>query len=74
MSEFQSVIQLSAFNGSNGFRLDGGGISVSSAGDINGDGFADLIIGTLFANGRAGVSYVVFGLGGPFNSSLNVAM
>ncbi|MDG1210746.1 MAG: integrin alpha, partial [Paracoccaceae bacterium] len=51
MSVFQPVISLGDLDGSNGFRIDGAvkldrsGNSVSSAGDINGDGFADLIIG-----------------------------
>jgi hypothetical protein len=46
---------------------DGSGISLSGAGDVNGDGIDDLIIGAVGAdpNGRAGAgaSYVV--LGGP---------
>ena len=46
-----------------GFRIDGAeagdrsGFSVAGAGDVNGDGLADLIVG-------AGTSYVVFGKGG----------
>ena len=57
--------------GSGGFRIDGSGdyvysgISVSGAGDINGDGLADLIVGSPNAdpggNASAGESYVVFG-------------
>lgn len=47
---FNPELSLSTLNGSNGFRIDGepssfAGSSVSSAGDINGDGINDLIIG-----------------------------
>ena len=57
--------------GSGGFRIDGidagdyAGRAVSGAGDVNGDGLADLIVGAFGADpngdGRAGESYVVFG-------------
>ena len=43
---------------------DQSGYSVSSAGDVNGDGFADLIVGALYddPNGASsGASFVVFG-------------
>ncbi len=40
---------------------DADGFSVSTAGDINGDGLSDLIIGSYAANADAGRSYVVFG-------------
>ena len=49
-------------NGAN--RLDRSGSSVSGAGDVNGDGLDDIIIGAHLAdpNGdRSGASYVVFG-------------
>jgi hypothetical protein len=78
---------LSQLNGSNGFVINGialndqSGISVSGPGDINGDGFADLLIGArgaaLNGSSSVGASYVVFGgqtvgAGGIFNlSSLN---
>ena len=57
---------LSGLDGTNGFfltneRFSAAGSSVSSAGDINGDGVDDLIIGALSANSGSGASYVVFG-------------
>ena len=40
---------------------DQSGISVSGAGDVNGDGLDDIIVGTSGANSSSGASYVVFG-------------
>jgi hypothetical protein len=44
---------------------DRSGYSVSSAGDVNGDGLDDLIVGATYADpsgkSNAGKSYVVFG-------------
>ena len=67
----------------NGFRLDGidaydySGVSVAGAGDVNGDGIDDLIIGAPDADpgGRyaAGESYVVFGSAAGFAASLDLA-
>ena len=65
------VLDLSMLNGTNGFILTGidgadqSGRSVSSAGDVNGDGYDDLIIGVPFAapngNIRAGETYILYG-------------
>jgi len=85
-SGFAATLALSSLNGANGFRLDGiteydsTGQSVSSAGDINGDGINDLVIGapksdttsTGYAY-NAGVSYVVFGSTAGFNATLSLS-
>lgn len=80
-NEFVSPVQLSKLDGTNGFIIDGvaandfSGSSVSSAGDINGDGNDDFIIGapgsivSLFP----GHSYVVFGRATGFSSLLQLA-
>jgi hypothetical protein len=59
-----AAVDLAAL-GSGGFRInsyyDQAGASVSSAGDVNGDGLADLLIGAPAADGGYGCSYVVYG-------------
>ncbi|MEO1211656.1 MAG: Calx-beta domain-containing protein, partial [Cyanobacteria bacterium J06638_20] len=80
---FGASLNLSALNGRNGFAINGvaeldrSGYSVSSAGDINGDGIDDLIIGAYAAdpdgNSYAGTSYVVFGRRTDFGASFNLS-
>jgi Ca2+-binding RTX toxin-like protein len=85
-SGFAAEIDLAAVAaGNGGFVIHGqdahdhSGISVSSAGDINGDGFDDLIIGARFAagpgntRGYAGDTYVVFGKASGFAAEIDLA-
>ncbi|ELS03057.1 putative calcium-binding protein,FG-GAP repeat protein [Xenococcus sp. PCC 7305] len=64
---FPASINLADLDGNNGFVINGvdagdrSGSSVSNAGDVNGDGIDDLIIGAPSAKDEAGVSYLVFG-------------
>ncbi len=69
--ELASLLPAAGGDGSAGFVLEGidaddySGCSVSAAGDVNGDGIDDLIIGAVGADpdgqSDAGESYVVFG-------------
>jgi len=55
-------IGFSGINGTNGFTITGAGTEVSGAGDLNGDGVGDLLIGEPNGgNNQAGVSYVIYG-------------
>ncbi len=66
-SAFSASLNLSNLNPSKGFAINGingtdsSGISVSGAGDINGDKIGDLIVGAPGASLGTGQSYVVFG-------------
>jgi Ca2+-binding RTX toxin-like protein len=70
-------LDLSSLDGSNGFRIGGAnssarlGFSVSSAGDFNGDGFDDLLVGSPIS--PSGAVYLVFGKAGGFAADLSVA-
>jgi hypothetical protein len=79
---FPATLALSSLTGANGFQLSGeaandySGYSVSSAGDVNGDGFDDMLIGAHGAdpNGpQSGAAYVVFGKAGGFGATLNLS-
>ncbi len=65
--QFPAVLPLASLNGQNGFKIDGenfgdsSGVSVSAAGDVNGDGYFDFLIGAMGHNGNTGRSYVIFG-------------
>ena len=83
MPTLPPVINLADLDGSNGFVINGidaadqSGISVSAAGDVNGDGIDDFIIGANLAdpngNSNTGESYVVFGSDTGFGASLELS-
>ncbi|MBR8828957.1 MAG: FG-GAP repeat protein [Gomphosphaeria aponina SAG 52.96 = DSM 107014] len=89
--EFPAEVELDELDGSDGFiinganNLDNSGRAVSSAGDINGDGFDDVIVGAPYANrtgyygyygyyyyGAKGASYIVFGSDGSFPAEVEL--
>ncbi|MGJ8662218.1 MAG: hypothetical protein ACSHWU_01150 [Marinicella sp.] len=81
-AQFKAELNLADLNGDNGFVINGvaeddrSGYSVSSAGDVNGDGIDDVIIGAYRAgsdgNNLAGSSYVVFGSDSGLPNPLNL--
>lgn len=73
-----SNLELLSLNGTNGFKINGGsggscGCSVSSAGDINSDGYSDLIIGADSRYNYRGGGYVVFGKSSGWNSYIDLS-
>ena len=69
-TDAQSIDLISLANGDGGFTLDGengedySGFAVAGAGDVDGDGFADVMTGAFGSDAKgdgAGRSYVVFG-------------
>jgi Ca2+-binding RTX toxin-like protein len=73
-----SVLNLSTIaSGVGGFVINGqlagdqSGISVSSAGDVNGDGYDDVIVSSYITGNFTGRSYVVFGKAGTTEVNLS---
>lgn len=75
---FPNIFDLATLDGTNGFAIDGIeandsiAIRLSKAGDINNDGFADLIVGAPFQD-LLGGAYLIFGGADRFDPVLNVA-
>ncbi len=71
-SGFSPTIDLGSLNGTNGFKISNDSItngmlgsSVAGAGDVNGDGFDDVVVGVpkanINGNSNCGISYIIFG-------------
>lgn len=81
-SSIGSTFDVSTLDGADGFRLDGSsadgnsGSAVSTAGDFNGDGFDDLIVGSKAAAGGglsgSGEAHIVFGKSSGFASTIDL--
>ena len=78
-SGWPASFNLATLNGANGFAIPGIaangylGISVSTAGDINGDGKADLVLGAYGVSSDTGEAYVIFGQASGWPASFNLA-
>ena len=82
-SGFSSTLSVLNLDGNNGFKIEGIGQdyrtaeSISNAGDINADGFDDIIIGTAVIDAynleSPGAAYVVFGSDEGFNANINLS-
>lgn len=72
---FNRFVEVSSFDGLNGFSFNSPTTAVSSAGDVNGDGIVDILIGNAnaSANGLLGVgaTYVIYGQLGRFPAALD---
>ncbi|MBI4357498.1 MAG: FG-GAP repeat protein, partial [Gammaproteobacteria bacterium] len=80
-SAYTHPFDISTLNGTNGFTVNGASgsdvLGKVSSGDINGDGFGDLIVGAdgrdVGANTDAGTVYVIYGKASGFASSIDLA-
>ena len=82
-AQFDAVYDAGELDGINGLAVNGinpseaAGVGVSNAGDFNGDGIDDFIVGADFAitgvNGVTGASYIVFGDESGFPASFNLS-
>lgn len=80
--EFAAEFDLDTLDGTNGFRLFGqdgsqAGGFVTSAGDVNGDGIGDLLIGAdeyepAGSNDWSGAAYIVFGRSDGFDAEIDL--
>jgi len=76
---FDAALDPASLDGTNGFVLNGPagqnvGYAVGGGGDVNGDGFDDVIVGAPGPDGdfSAGTSYVVFGTDQGFSASIDL--
>lgn len=80
-SAFEARLHVDSLDGSNGFVIEGDvtdnhrtGHSVGAAGDVNGDGIADILVSTMaFLQISPSKAYVVFGNEHPWPSNMNLS-
>lgn len=75
---FLATLDVSTLDGVNGFTINGAGYAVSGAGDFNGDGVDDVLIGGAFTSpltdpNVSSASYIVYGSRDGFSASIDLA-
>ena len=73
IGNWTTPFSVASLDGSNGLKITGSGPLVNAAGDINGDGISDIVIGSPNANSNTGVSYVVFGHTGAWTTPFSLS-
>ena len=77
-TDFDATLDLDKLDGDNGFKITGvsGGsnssFTAASAGDMNGDGYADIVLGVPRAGAERGNTFVLFGKGSGFQSEFDL--
>ena len=75
------ILDLSVLTADHGFTIQGDkagdqfGLGVSAAGDVNGDGIDDVIVGAALNDGggnNAGAAYVIYGQAGTTRTTLDL--
>ncbi len=82
-SAFRNAYDLSAVDGIIGFRIDGtrgndqAGLKVNAAGDVNGDGYSDILVSSdnfsSLGAASAGAAFVIFGKASGFSPRIDLA-
>lgn len=75
---FSATLDVSNLNGVNGFTINGAGFAVSGAGDFNGDGVDDVLIGGAYTSPLTNpniesASYIVYGRRAGFPANIDLA-